>query len=72
VGAELEDGEVGGNYEPMDPREEERRARMRNEGLWRDEDAELYNEGELSFRFRVITHDVSEDPWRDPCGGADH
>ncbi|KAI9634097.1 uncharacterized protein MKK02DRAFT_38768 [Dioszegia hungarica] len=44
VGAELEDGEVGGNYEPMDPRDEERRARMRNEGLWRDEDAELYNE----------------------------
>lgn len=32
---------------PVDPREEERLARLRNEGLWRGDDEEYYNEGEL-------------------------
>lgn len=52
---------MGGNYEPMDPRDEERRARMRNEGLWRDEDAELYNEGESISRCIDATQDVAGD-----------
>jgi hypothetical protein len=47
VGADLEEGEVGGNYVPVDPREEERRARLRSEGLWTDQDEEYYNDGEL-------------------------
>jgi hypothetical protein len=47
VGAELEEGESGGNYMPVDPREEERIARLRNEGLWRGEDESYYNEGEF-------------------------
>lgn len=48
MGADLEEGEEGGNYVPVDPREEERRARMRSEGLWTGDDEEFYNEGELS------------------------
>lgn len=44
VGQALEEGEEGTNYIPEDPREAARRERMRNEGLWTNEDEEWYNE----------------------------
>lgn len=64
VGAELEDGEVGDNYVPVDPREEERIARLRNEGLWDEGDAGYYNEGEFGCQlmFGVWAGDTRERP----------
>ena len=55
VGQALEEGEEGTNYVPEDPREAERRERMRNEGLWTREDEEWYAEGELSLLWMLFT-----------------
>lgn len=73
VGAELEEGEEGGNYAPIDPREEERRARLRNEGLWTGDDETYYNEGEyngslVKFRFRRGTLDIARGGSRGALG----
>lgn len=54
VGADIEEGEVGGNYVPVDPREVERRERLKSEGLWSRTDEEYYNEGECGRGVWVV------------------
>lgn len=73
MGAELEEGEEGGNYAPIDPREEERRARLRNEGLWTGDDETYYNEGEyidplVRFRSRRGRLDIARGRSRGALG----